>query len=119
MAGMVAVMIPICFMMNSANIYIFAAATAALISLGHASANQVYPAAAELLKGRDVGPIVGIVALGGGVFGYLGPQALGWLRQISGGFSLGWTVQAVGLSLIFLLLLFLKRHIDRASPEGG
>jgi predicted MFS family arabinose efflux permease len=119
MAGMVALMVPTCLVMNTGNIYVFAAATAVLISLGHSSANQVYPVAAELLKGRDIGPIMGVVALGGGVFGYAGPQALGWLRQISGGFSLGWTVQAVGLSLIFLLLLFLKGYVDRTAKRAA
>lgn len=117
MAGMVAVMIPVCLAMNSGNIYVFGAATMVLISLGHSAANQVYPVAAELLKGRDVGPIVGVVALGGGLFGYLGPQALGWMRQISGGFTLGWTVQAVGLALIFLLILFLKGYVDRSQAR--
>jgi predicted MFS family arabinose efflux permease len=113
LACMVAVMIPVCFVMNTDDIVLFGAAAAVLISLGHASANQAYPAAAELLKGRDVGPIMGIVALGGGVFGYLGPQALGWLREMSGGFSLGWTVQAVGLALMFFLLLTLKAYVGR------
>jgi MFS transporter, NNP family, nitrate/nitrite transporter len=115
LAGMVAIMIPACVAMNSDSILVFGIATSGLVALGHACANQVYPTAAELLKGRDVGPIMGIVALGGGIFGYLGPQALGSLRHISGGFALGWTVLTVATTLILLLILFLKRYADRNS----
>jgi predicted MFS family arabinose efflux permease len=112
MAAMSAVMIPACLLMSSRNVYVFGLATALLIALGHAAANQVYPTAAGLLRGRDTGPIVGIVGLGSGIFGYLGPQALGWMRDYSGGFDLGWKVMMCTTIGILLLLLQLKRYAD-------
>ena len=105
-------MIPACVFMASRNLYVFAAATALLVALGHAAANQVYPTAAGLLRGRDTGPIMGIVGLGSGIFGYLGPQVLGWLRDYSGGFDLGWKV-VMGTTIgVVLLLLQLKRYSE-------
>jgi predicted MFS family arabinose efflux permease len=115
MAGMSAVMIPACLLMSSRNLYVFGLATALLVALGHAAANQVYPTAASLLRGRDTGPIMGIVGLGSGIFGYLGPQALGWMRDYSGGFDLGWKVVMGTTVGIVLLLLQLKRYADAHS----
>jgi predicted MFS family arabinose efflux permease len=112
MAGMSAVMLPACLLMSSRNVYVFGAATALLVAVGHAGANQVYPTAAGLLRGRDTGPIMGIVGLGSGIFGYLGPQALGWMRDYSGGFDLGWRVVMGTTFGMVLLMLFLKRYSD-------
>jgi predicted MFS family arabinose efflux permease len=117
MAAMSAVMIPACILMSSRNVYVFGLATALLVALGHAAANQVYPTAAGLLRGKDTGPIMGIVGLGSGIFGYLGPQALGWLRDYSGGFDLGWKVVMCTTIGILLLLLQLKRYAD-AHPAA-
>jgi predicted MFS family arabinose efflux permease len=115
MAGIVIVIIPACLLMSSSNIYVFACGTAVLVAFGHAAANQVFPTAATLLRGRDTGPIMGIVGLGSGVFGYLGPQALGWMRDYSGGFDLGWHVIMASTSGILLLVLYLKRYSDRQA----
>src|SRR5580658_4119990 len=104
MAGMSALMVPACILMSSRNLYMFGFATALLVALGHAAANQVYPTAAGLLRGRDTGPIMGIVGLGSGIFGYLGPQALGWMRDYSGGFDLGWRAAMCTTIGIVLLL---------------
>ena len=118
MAAMSAATIPACFLMSSRNVYVFGLATAVLVAVGHAAANQVYPTAAGLLRGRDTGPIMGIVGLGSGIFGYLGPQALGWLRDYSGGFDLGWKVVMAATVGIVLLMLHLKRYSDaHASAE--
>jgi predicted MFS family arabinose efflux permease len=115
MAAMSAVMVPACILMSSRNVYVFGLATAFLVALGHAAANQVYPTAAGLLRGRDTGPIMGIVGLGSGIFGYLGPQALGWMRDYSGGFDLGWrAVMGASIGMV-LLLLQLKRYADAHS----
>jgi len=74
MAAMSAVMIPACILMSSRNVYVFGLATALLVALGHAAANQVYPTAAGLLRGRDTGPIMGIVGLGSGIFATSDPR---------------------------------------------
>jgi predicted MFS family arabinose efflux permease len=110
MAAMSAAMLPACLLMSSRNVYVFGAATAVLVAVGHAGANQVYPTAAGLLRGRDTGPIMGIVGLGSGIFGYLGPQALGWMRDYSGGFDLGWRVVMGTTFGMVLLMLYLKHY---------
>jgi predicted MFS family arabinose efflux permease len=115
MAGIVIVMIPACLLMSVPNLYVFGAATAVLVAFGHAAANQIYPTAATLLPGRDTGPIMGIVGLGSGMFGYLGPQVLGWLRDWSGGFNLGWRVVAGTTIGILLLVLYLRQRTPRIS----
>lgn len=111
LAGLCTVMLPACALMASTNLYLFACATAILVSFGHAVANQVYPTAAELLRGRDTGPIMGIVGLGSGLFGYLGPQALGWMRDYSGGFNLGWHVIICTTVAVIALMLALRRYV--------
>ncbi|HEY6458368.1 MAG TPA: MFS transporter [Steroidobacteraceae bacterium] len=120
LAGMCALMVPACALMSSTDLYVFAGATAALVALGHAAANQIYPTAAELLRGRDTGPIMGIVGLGSGLFGYLGPQALGWMRDYSGGFDLGWHV-IMGTTLgVIALMLWLRQYLrQHAGPASA
>ncbi len=110
MAGISALMVPACFLMSSRNFHVFGFATTLLVALGHVTANQVYPTAAELLRGRDAGPIMGIVGLGSGLFGYLGPLALGWMRDYSGGFDLGWHVIMGTTSAMVVLLMYLKHY---------
>ncbi|MES2257646.1 MAG: MFS transporter [Pseudomonadota bacterium] len=115
LAGMMAMMIPASLAMTSNNLAVFQLAATALIALGLASTNQLYPTIAELMRGRDVGPLMGITALGGGIFGYLGPQALGWLRDWSGGFHAGWYA-LTGVSIFAMtLILFLKNFADRQN----
>ena len=112
MAAVSAAMVPACFLMSSRNFYVFWLATTLLVGLGHVTANQVYPTAAELLRGRDAGPIMGIVGLGSGLFGYLGPLALGWMRDASGGFDLGWHVIMGTTSAIVALLIYLGHYTN-------
>jgi len=117
LAGMMALMIPASLAMTSSNLVVFQIAAAALISLGLASTNQLYPTVSELMRGRDVGPLMGITALGGGIFGYLGPQALGWLRDWSNGFVAGWWVLSGVAAFAMCLLLFLKSYADRNNAR--
>lgn len=115
MAGTTALMVPACLLMSSQNIRVFGVATALLVALGHATANQVYPTAAGLLRGRDAGVIMGIVGLGSGLFGYLGPFALGWMRDYSGGFDLGWHVIVGTTCGMVALLVYLRRYSPTAA----
>lgn len=117
LAGMMLLMIPACLAMTSHNLLVFEISAALLISLGLASTNQLYPTISELMRGRDVGPLMGITALGGGIFGFLGPQALGWLRDLSGGFHAGWyTLTGVAI-FSALLILFLKNYAERQNAR--
>jgi predicted MFS family arabinose efflux permease len=117
LAGMMGLMIPATLAMMSHNLLVFQIAAAGLISLGLASTNQVYPTVAELMRGRDVGPLMGITALGGGIFGFLGPQALGWLRDWSHGFVAGWWVLSGVAAFAACLMLFLKNYADRNNAR--
>jgi nitrate/nitrite transporter NarK len=117
LAGMMALMVPASLAMMSHNLLVFQVAAAALISLGLASTNQLYPTVSELMRGRDVGPLMGITALGGGIFGYLGPQALGWLRDWSNGFVAGWWVLSGVAVFSMCLMLFLKNYADRNNAR--
>jgi predicted MFS family arabinose efflux permease len=115
LASMMAVMVPATIALNSDSLVVFEVSAALLISIGLASTNQLYPTVAELMRGRDVGPLMGITALGGGIFGFLGPQALGTLRDWSGGFTAGWyTLTGVSVFCV-CLILFLKRFADRQN----
>jgi len=114
---MMGMMIPATLAMMSHNLMVFQIAAAGLISLGLASTNQVYPTVAELMRGRDVGPLMGITALGGGIFGFLGPQALGWLRDWSHGFVAGWWVLSGVAAFAACLMLFLKSYADRNNAR--
>jgi MFS family permease len=46
--------------------------------------------APTFLKGRDVGPIIAIIMLGGGLGQYLGPQVIGILKDATGNYTAGW-----------------------------
>lgn len=117
LAGMMLLMIPACLAMTSHNLLVFKIASALLISLGLASTNQLYPTISELMRGRDVGPLMGITALGGGIFGFLGPQALGWLRDWSGGFHAGWYTLTGVAMFSAALILFLKNYAERQNAR--
>ncbi|MCX7175943.1 MAG: MFS transporter [Proteobacteria bacterium] len=117
LAIMVALMIPASLAMTSKTLLIFQIGTISLISLGLSSTHQLYPTIAELMRGRDVGPLMGITALGGGLFGYLGPQVLGWLRDWSGGFAAGWYALSGAAVASMTLILFLKAYSERQEER--
>ena len=117
LALVVGLMIPASLAMASKTLFLFQLGTVALVSLGLAGTNQLYPTIAELMRGRDVGPLMGITALGGGLFGYLGPQALGWLRDWSGGFAAGWYALTFAAVVSMLLILFLKAYSERQDAR--
>jgi cyanate permease len=77
----------------------------------------VYGLAASLLKGREMGNVMGMLSLGAGICGYIGPQMLGVLRDWTEGFSAGWYMMA-GIALLTLIeLLLLKRHSEKKPAE--
>ncbi|MEO8592877.1 MAG: MFS transporter [Candidatus Solibacter sp.] len=100
-------LIPASFAVLSRDLLVFRIAVASIVSLGHAATNQVYAIASSLLRKEDLGKAMGIVGLGSGIFGYLGPQMLGYLRDATGGFAAGWIFIACAavFSLCDLLML--------------
>jgi predicted MFS family arabinose efflux permease len=110
-------LIPASFAVMSQNLMIFRIAVALLVSLGHAATNQVYAIGSLLLPKEDVGKAMGIVGLGSGIFGYLGPQMLGYLRDTTDGFTAGWffVAGAAVLALCDLLMLRFLSTTRRVS----
>jgi predicted MFS family arabinose efflux permease len=114
MIGILVLLIPACFAMMTSNLLVFRVATALVISLGLCATNQIFAIASEVMPGREMGPVMGIVSLGGGIFGYLGPQMLGILRDRTGGFTAGWYFVAFGAFVGLVVILILKRAASRA-----
>jgi predicted MFS family arabinose efflux permease len=113
LSSLVACLIPASIAMTSANELVFRIATTVVLAGGFAATNQVYGLAGSVLSGRETGNVMGVVSLGAGVFGYVGPQMLGVLRDVTEGFSAGWYMMA-GLALMTLIeLLLLKRHSEK------
>jgi len=115
MIGLTFLLIPSCFAMMTHNLIVFRIATALVISFGLCATNQIYAIAAAVMGGRETGPVMGVVGLGGGLFGYLGPQLLGLLRDRTGGFTAGWCFVAAG-AMIALIDIVLLRRYARATP---
>jgi predicted MFS family arabinose efflux permease len=113
--GLMLLLIPASFAMLAPNLLIFRIATALVISLGLCVTNQIFAIASEVIPGREIGPVMGIVSLGGGIFGYVGPQVLGILRDRTGSFTAGWYFVAIGALIALLVIVILKRAADKAQ----
>ncbi len=100
--------------MTSGVLLLFRLGTAVLLALGFTATNQVYGVASEVLRGRDSGNVMGVVSLGAGICGYLGPQMLGALRDWTGGFNAGWYMVTGVAALTLVELYLLRRH---TSPK--
>lgn len=111
----IAAMIPATVTMASGELRVFQIATVAIISLGLAATNQIYAIAGELLPARELGPVMGIVSLGSGVFGYAGPQVLGVLRDATGGFSAGWFFLTAAAALALIVVALSRRRSIRTA----
>lgn len=94
--------------MTIPNLPVFRVCTVMLLAFGFTATNQGYGLAADVLRGRESGNVMGVVSLGAGVFGYIGPQLLGSLRDWTGGFRIGWYVIA-GICLATLAELYLLK----------
>jgi len=85
----------------------FRVASAAVISVGFAATNQLYGLAGALMPRREAASAMGMVSLGAGLFGYFGPQLLGYLRDATGDFNAGFYMvmfsDMVALALFGLL----------------
>ena len=109
MIALMLLLIPASFAMMTPNLLVFRVATALVISLGLCATNQIFAIASEVVPGREIGPVMGIVSLGGGIFGYVGPQTLGILRDRTGSFTAGWYFVAFGALIGLVVILILKR----------
>jgi predicted MFS family arabinose efflux permease len=113
MASLMILLVPASLAMLSTDLLVFRIAASLVISLGLCATNQIFAIAREVFGGKETGNVMGIVAMGGGVFGYLGPQMLGYLRQRTGGYEAGWYLNACAALISLAVILFLK---SRTSP---
>jgi predicted MFS family arabinose efflux permease len=117
MIWLAVLLIPASFAVMSSDLLTFRVAVALLVSLGHAATNQIYAISSSLLPKEEIGNGVGIIGLGSGIFGYLGPQMLGYLRDATGGFTAGWVFVACAAMLALGDLLVLRRYsLKRTRP---
>jgi predicted MFS family arabinose efflux permease len=116
MIGLAVLLIPASFAVMSRDLLVFRIAVALIVSLGHAATNQIYAISGSLLPKEEVGKGMGIVGLGSGIFGYLGPQMLGYLRDATGGFTAGWIFVACAAVLSLCDLLMLRLYSTRRRP---
>lgn len=97
-------------LMVSRDLIWFRAGAIGVLALGHAAIQQSYAVAADVLRGRQIGNVMGIVGGVAGIVNYLTPQALGILRDRSGSFDAGWLLLAAISGMTFLLVILLRRH---------
>jgi predicted MFS family arabinose efflux permease len=117
LSSLLALLIPASLAMTSENELVFRIATAVVLAGGFAATNQVYGLAASVLRGRETGNVMGVLSLGAGICGYVGPQMLGVLREWTSGFSAGWYMMAGIVSLTLIELLLLKRYSEKKEAE--
>jgi len=118
METLMTLLIPACLAMTASHLLVFRIGAASILGIGFTATNQIYGIAADVLRGRQTGSVMGIVSLGAGVCGYLGPQMLGALRDWTGGFSAGWYMMAgiTAVTVLEMLLLSKRERGDCASP---
>jgi predicted MFS family arabinose efflux permease len=116
LSSLVIFLIPASFAITSENELVFRIATAVVLAGGFTATNQVYGLAGSVLSGREMGNVMGVLSLGAGICGYVGPQMLGLLRDWTKGFNAGWYMMA-GIALLTLIeLLLLKRYSEKKQP---
>ena len=87
-----------------------------VLALGHAGIQQSYALAGDVLHGRETGNVMGVVSMVAGIFSYIGPQMLGWLRDWSGTFSAGWYFIIAAEAVTLLLVIGLRQYSLRIRP---
>ena len=55
--------------------------------------------------------LMGVVSLGPGIFGYVGPQVLGFPMDWTDGFNAGWYFLAAVAALSLIIIIYLKSCI--------
>lgn len=77
---------------------------ALLFGLGYGAAAPLFPSiSADIFLGRSFGFIFSVICIGGGIGGALGSFLLGWLRDLSGSYSMAFSLTLIG---VFLSCLF-------------
>jgi NNP family nitrate/nitrite transporter-like MFS transporter len=114
MGTLMALLVPTCFAVTIDNLLVFRIGIALILAIGFTATNQLYGIAGDVLRGRQSGNVMGVISLGAGVCGYLGPQMLGVLRDRTGGFAAGWHAIA-GVAAATVCGIFLLNRYGRAG----
>ena len=118
MALMMIILIPAAFCLTSTNLLLFWIGTATTLAVGLSAAKQCFALAAEVVSGSEMGNVMGIVSLGPGIFGYVGPQALGSLMDWTNGFNAGWYFLAFMAALSLIIIVYLKNYIRKRDAAA-
>jgi predicted MFS family arabinose efflux permease len=113
MGTLMTLLIPACLAMTTSHLLVFRIGAASILGVGFTATNQIYGIAADVLRGRQTGNVMGIVSLGAGVCGYLGPQMLGALRDWTGRFAAGWYMMAAIAAISVVEFAVLGRYGQR------
>ena len=108
MGGVALLLMTGSLLMLSRELATFRVGAVLVLALGHAAIQQSYALAADVLRGRETGNVMGIVGGVAGVVNYLTPQALGILRDRTGSFDAGWYMLAAISGITFLLVILLR-----------
>ncbi len=111
MSLMMVILIPASLCMSIKNLPIFWIGAAVVLAVGLSAAQQCFSLAAELVSGREMGNVMGVVSLGPGVFGFVGPQMLGWLRDWTGSFTAGWYFLAIVAAVSLIIIIYIKSYM--------
>jgi predicted MFS family arabinose efflux permease len=95
--------------MTIEHLTVFRISSAAVIGLGFTAANQLYGLAGSVMPRHETSNAMGVVSLGAGLFGYLGPQLLGILRDWTGSFAAGFYMVAIADVITVGLIILLYR----------
>ena len=117
LSSLVLLLIPASLAITSKNELVFRIATVVVLAAGFTATNQAYGLAGSVLSGRETGNVMGVLSLGAGICGYIGPQMLGVLRDRTKGFNAGWYMMAGIALLTFIELLLLKRHSEKNQVQ--
>lgn len=108
MSGIVCILIPAVFMLSTDNMTVFRVSAIITLAVGFSATNQIYGIAGELLKGKEMGNVMGVMSLVSGIFGFLAPQALGFIRDATHSFNAGWYLIVGTMTIALLELVWLK-----------
>jgi predicted MFS family arabinose efflux permease len=118
MGLMMVILIPASLGMNSGSLPVFWVASAIVLAVGLSAAQQCFALAAELVTGREMGNVMGVVSLGPGIFGYIGPQTIGWLRDWTGAFAAGWYFLAIVAAISLAIVIYIKHYIKARAAAA-
>ena len=119
MIGIAVLLIPSSLALLSTKLPVFWIGATILVAMSLSATSQVYAIAGAALQGKETGPAMGIISLGAGVYGYLGPQMIGYLRDITGSFNTGFCMISGAAVIALIAMIALRRHSGHSQPRTG